>query len=255
MNYSLKFRNVALSALLLTAISAPIVANADSAANENAVKNGTATLKQVQSSVPAFTMANPVELAKKYSPDTVNEWEKTLAKYNKLLSQSPASDTIATLVAVDVDADQLKKALENAKPGEIKEAQPLKVEGGKQYSVEGVKANKLPNSEEKNTLTFSKTFNSAELQKLVENAKPGEAIAVRSVKLDDKATGITSAAIANTDTYQLSVATTATNAFFSAQTKLQDAITAKDTAAIKSSLAELLKQYKAQIAELEAAQN
>lgn len=64
MNYSFKFRNVALSALLLTAISAPIVANADSAANANAVTNGTATLKEAKSAIAAFTLANPVELAK-----------------------------------------------------------------------------------------------------------------------------------------------------------------------------------------------
>ncbi|MFF2908273.1 hypothetical protein [Paenibacillus sp. NPDC057934] len=250
MNYSLKFRNVALSALLLTAISAPIVANADSDAKENAVKNGTATLKEVKSSVAAFTTANPVDLAKKYSPDTVKDWEKTLANYNKLLSQTSTTDGIATLVAVDVDPDQLQKAIENAKPGEAS-----KVEGSKLNSIEGVKADKLPNSEEKNTLTFSKSFSSAELQKLIENAKPGEAIAVSPVKLDEKASGITSAVIANAEAYQLNDATTATNAFFSAQLKLNDAVTSKDTAAIKSSLAELLEQYKTKITELKAAQD
>lgn len=64
MNYSFKFRNVALSALLLTAISAPIVANADSAANANAVTNGAATLKDAKPAIAAFTLANPVEQAK-----------------------------------------------------------------------------------------------------------------------------------------------------------------------------------------------
>jgi hypothetical protein len=200
-------------------------------------------------------LANPVELAKKYSPDTVNEWEKTLANYNKLLSQTSTSDGIAILLAADVDIEQVKQSLENAKPGEIKELQPLKVEGGKQYSVEGVKANKLPNSDEKNTLAFSKSFNSAELQKLVENAKPGEAIAVGPVKLDEKATGTTNAVLANAETFQLSGTTNGASEFFLAQNKLYDAVTAKDAAAIKASLAELLKQYKAQIAELEAAQD
>ncbi|QLG40115.1 hypothetical protein HW560_19705 [Paenibacillus sp. E222] len=209
MNYSFKFRNVALSALLLTAISAPIVANADSAANANAVTNGTATLKEAKSAIAAFTLANPVELAKKYAPETVSEWKKTLARYNKLLSQNSISQVMATLVAVDVDSDEWKKVSENAKPGEIKEMQALKVEEGKLTLVEGVKA--------------------------------------------EKTTGTTSAVIADAQSLQFS-GTTAASAFFSAQANLNKAVTAKDEAAIKTSLADLLKQYKAQIAELEAAQ-
>lgn len=257
MNYSFKFRNVALSALLLTAISAPIVANADSDANANAVTNGTATLKEAKFSIAAFTMANPVELAKKYAPDTVSEWEKTLARYNKLLSQNYTSQVMATLVAVDVDSDEWKKVSENAKPGEIKEMQALKVEEGKLTSVEGVKAVKaeqLPHSESKNTLSFSITTSSADLKKLVDNAKPGEAAAISPVELDEQTTGVTSAVLADAETFQVSSIDPTASAFFKAQTNLNNAVSAKDSAAIKTSLAELLKQYKAQIAELEANQ-
>ncbi|WP_405152735.1 hypothetical protein [Paenibacillus sp. FSL K6-0108] len=256
MNYSLKFRNVALSALLLTAISAPIVANADSPANANAVSNGTATLKEAKSAIAAFTLANPVELAKKYAPETVSEWEKTLARYNKLLSQNSTSQVMATLVAVDVDSDEWKKVSENAKPGEIKEMQALKVEEGKLTSIEGVKAVKaeqLPHSESKNTLSFSITTNSSDLKGLAENAESGVAIALSPLNLDEKTTGVTNVVIANAESLQFS-GTTAASAFFSAQSNLNKAVTAKDEAAIKTSLADLLKQYKAQIAELEAAQ-
>lgn len=253
MNYSFKFRNVALSALLLTAISAPIVANADSAANANAVTNGTATLKEAKSAIATFTLANPVEQAKKYAPETVSEWEKTLARYNKLLSQNYTSRVMATLVAVDVDSDEWKKVSENAKPGEIKEMQALKVEEGKLTSVESVKAEKLPNSENKNTLSFSITTSSSDLKGLVENAESGVAIAVSPLNLDEKSTGTTSAVIANAESLQFS-GTTAASAFFLAQSNLNNAVTAKDEAAIKTSLADLLKQYKAQITELEAAQ-
>lgn len=253
MNYSFKFRNVALSALLLTAISAPIVANADSAANTNAVTNGAATLKDAKPAIAAFTLANPVELAKKYAPETVNEWEKTLARYNKLLSQNSTSQVMATLVAVDVDSDEWKKVSENAKPGEIKEMQTLKVEEGKLTSVEGVKAEKLPDSENLNTLSFSITTNSSDLKGLVENAESGVAIALSPLNLDEKTTGTTSVVIANSESLQFS-GTTAASAFFSAQSNLNKAVTAKDEAAIKTSLADLLKQYKAQITELEAAQ-
>ncbi|MEK4057005.1 hypothetical protein MHB84_25830 [Paenibacillus sp. FSL F4-0087] len=253
MNYSFKFRNVALSALLLTAISAPIVANADSAANANAVTNGAATLKDAKPAIAAFTLANPVEQAKKYAPETVSEWEKTLARYNKLLSQNYTSRVMATLVAVDVDSDEWKKVSENAKPGEIKEMQALKVEEGKLTSVESVKAEKLPDSENKNTLSFSITTNSSDLKGLVENAESGVPIAVSSLNLDEKSTGTTSAVIANAESLQFS-GTTAASAFFLAQSNLNNAVTAKDEAAIKTSLADLLKQYKAQITELEAAQ-
>ncbi|RAI98118.1 hypothetical protein DET54_104174 [Paenibacillus pabuli] len=253
MNYSFKFRNVALSALLLTAISAPIVANADSAANTNAVTNGAATLKDAKPAIAAFTLANPVELAKKYAPETVSEWEKTLARYNKLLSQNSTSQVMATLVAVDVDSDEWKKVSENAKPGEIKEMQALKVEEGKLTPVESVKAEKLPDSENKNTLSFSITTSSSDLKGFVENAESGVAIALSPLNLDEKTTGTTSAVIANAESLQFS-GTTAASAFFSAQSNLNKAVTAKDEAAIKTSLADLLKQYKAQIAELEAAQ-
>jgi len=253
MNYSFKFRNVALSALLLTAISAPIVANADSAANANAVTNGAATLKDAKPAIAAFTLANPVELAKKYAPETVSEWEKTLARYNKLLSQNSTSQVMATLVAVDVDSDEWKKVSENAKPGEIKEMQALKVEEGKLTSVEGVKADKITNSENKNTLSFSITTSSSDPKGFVENRESGVAIALSPLKLDEKTTGTTSAVIANAESFQFS-GTTAASAFFSAQSNLNKAVTAKDEAAIKTSLADLLKQYKAQITELEAAQ-
>lgn len=218
MNYSFKFRNVALSALLLTAISAPIVANADSAANANAVTNGTTTLKEAKSAIATFTLANPVEQAKKYAPETVSEWEKTLARYNKLLSQNYTSQVMATLVAVDVDSDEWKKVAEN-----------------------------------KNTLSFSITTSSSDLKGLVENEESGVAIAVSPLNLDEKSTGTTSAVIANAESLQFS-GTTAASAFFLAQSNLNNAVTAKDEAAIKTSLADLLKQYKAQITELEAAQ-
>ncbi|OPG95782.1 hypothetical protein B2I21_20660 [Chryseobacterium mucoviscidosis] len=257
MNYSLKFRNVALSTLLLTAISAPIVANADSDANANAATNGTATLKEAKFSIAAFTMANPVELAKKYAPDTVSEWEKTLANYNKLLSKTSMSAGLASLVAVDIDSDQWKGTSENAKPDEMKEMQTLKIEGGKLTSIEGVKAVKaeqIPHSESKNTLSFSITTSSADLKKLVENAKPGEAVAFSTVELDEQTTGVTSAVIADAETFQISVVDPTASAFFKAQTNLNNAVSAKDSAAIKTSLAELLKQYKAQIVELEANQ-
>ncbi|PWW36136.1 MULTISPECIES: hypothetical protein [Paenibacillus] len=254
MNYSFKFRNIALSALLLTAISAPIVANADSAANTNAVTNGAATLKDAKPAIAAFTLANPVELAKKYAPETVSEWEKTLARYNKLLSQNSTSQVMATLVAVDVDSDEWKKKVsENAKPGEIKEMQALKVEEGKLTPVESVKAEKLPDSENLNTLSFSITTNSSDLKGFVENAESGVAIALSPLNLDEKTTGTTSVVIANAENLQFS-GTTAASAFFSAQSNLNKAVTAKDEAAIKTSLADLLKQYKAQITELEAAQ-
>ncbi|MDN8587382.1 hypothetical protein Q0V21_01255 [Paenibacillus sp. 11B] len=249
MNYSLKFRNVALSALLLTAISAPVVANADSDANANAATNGTATLKEAKFSIAAFTMANPVELAKKYAPDTVSEWEKTLANYDKLLSQTSMSAGLASLVAVDIDSDQWKGTSENAKPDEMKEMQTLKIEG-----VKAVKAEQIPHSESKNTLSFSITTSSADLKKLVENAKPGEAVAISTVELDEQTTGVTSAVIADAETFQISGVDPTASAFFKAQTNLNNAVSAKDSAAIKTSLAELLKQYKAQIVELEANQ-
>ncbi|MFE6076312.1 hypothetical protein ACFVQB_17685 [Paenibacillus sp. NPDC057886] len=253
MNYSFKFRNVALSALLLTAISAPIVASADSDANANAVTNGTASLKEAKSAIATFTLANPVELAKKYAPETVSEWEQTLARYNKLLSQNSTSEVMATLFAVDVDSDQWKNVFENAKPGEIKEMQALKVVEGKLTSVEGVKAVKVPNSENKNTLSFSITTSSSDLKGFVEKAESGVTMALSPLTLDEKITGTTSAVIANAESFQLS-GTTAASAFFSAQSNLNNAVTAKDESAIKTSLAELLKQYKAQITELEAVQ-
>jgi hypothetical protein len=143
MNHSLKFKNVALSALLLSAIAAPVSANAADTGSKKQETGSAVLTNALSDKVPAFSavlssVSNPIELAKKYAPDTVSDWEQTLDQYKKAsgitLNGSVAPGTLsATVVAVpakDFDQDNLKQAIKNAKPGTLVKAEPLKA-GGK----------------------------------------------------------------------------------------------------------------------------
>ena len=141
MNHSLKFKNVALSALLLSAIAAPVSANAADTGSKKQVTNSAVLTNAPSEKGSAFSAVllsqpNPLELARKYAPDTVSDWEKTLDQYKKAsgitLNGSAAPGTLsATVVAVPAkDQDNLKQAIKNAKPGTLVKAEPLKA-GGK----------------------------------------------------------------------------------------------------------------------------
>jgi hypothetical protein len=90
MKTNLKFKHVAMSALLISAIGAPVAANA--APLPQTGDMGTNQMIIKLDAVPATKMislshSNPLELAKKYAPETVSDWEKILDKYNKLKPQ------------------------------------------------------------------------------------------------------------------------------------------------------------------------
>ncbi|GGH23533.1 hypothetical protein [Paenibacillus segetis] len=90
MKPNLKFKHVAMSALLISAIGAPVAANA--APLPQTGDMGTNQMISKLDAGPATKMislshSNPLELAKKYAPETVSDWEKILDKYNKLKPQ------------------------------------------------------------------------------------------------------------------------------------------------------------------------
>ncbi|MEK3868826.1 MULTISPECIES: hypothetical protein [unclassified Paenibacillus] len=69
---------VALSALMLSALASPIAANAAPLSSDGPVKAVTAA------SALAFKLQDPLAVAKRYAPDTVQAWESLLAKYDAL---------------------------------------------------------------------------------------------------------------------------------------------------------------------------
>ncbi|MFE4709985.1 hypothetical protein ACFRAM_03835 [Paenibacillus sp. NPDC056722] len=235
MNYSLKFKNAALSALLISAISVPVIANADSAANLKDTKNETSAVQPLKATTAAFTMANPLELAKKYAPETVSEWEAVLEKYKEVLP-----------MAILVDASSAQNISEIPALPTLKEGEAVK---GTLKNVEGVKI-ELPAKSEttKSNQTAAVSPKNSEAEKLTwtEVTIPAQATALGEVKVSGDLEGVPAGKAVKLDA-AFPVVSIENNAFFKAQNNLNEAVATKDAAKIKDALAELLKQYKAEI--------
>lgn len=46
--------------------------------------------------VPIATLTNPIEIVKKYAPDTLADWNKTMAQYDKLIGATPITSFSST---------------------------------------------------------------------------------------------------------------------------------------------------------------
>ncbi|NUU61929.1 hypothetical protein [Paenibacillus agri] len=239
MNYSLKFKNVALSALLISAISVPVIANANSTANIKDTKNDTsAAVQPLKATTAAFTMANPLELAKKYAPETVSEWEAVLEKYKEVLP-----------MAILVDASSAQNNSEIPALPALKEGETVNISKGTLKNVDGVKIQLPVKSEDaKSNQTVAVSPKTAEGEKLTwtEVTIPAQAIATGDAKVVGNVEGVPASKAVKLDA-AFPVAAIENNAFFNAQINLNDAVATKDAAKIKDALAELLKQYKAEV--------
>lgn len=80
MRHKMIFKSVALSALLLSAISGSVFADEGSDAPKTS-----SPLVKITKAVAAIPFSSPLELAKTYAPETVGAWETTLAKYDELI--------------------------------------------------------------------------------------------------------------------------------------------------------------------------
>ncbi|MBP1990498.1 hypothetical protein [Paenibacillus eucommiae] len=238
MNYSLKFKNVALSALLLSAIAAAPVANADNGSKQGNITSAHTITKSDKISTVAstLTLSNPLELAKKYAPDTVSDWEKALEKYNKLIGFSitdlKTSSGLASLKTDKADNLSLSKV---------------------DVSVASIATLAAVPASEVNMESLAKKIDKSILSTPVET--DGEALQIAG-PLGEVTSGTTSGVASGTASVQaveLKEASGELKAFFKAQIELAEAVESQNAAEIKAALAQLLKQYTVQITELEAA--
>ena len=89
MNQQMIFKKLALSALLVSAVAAPTAVNAASGANDQSAKTTAAAVVtpansgSLSASLISFDWIDPLELAKTYAPNTLEDWKKTLDQYYK----------------------------------------------------------------------------------------------------------------------------------------------------------------------------
>ncbi|CAH1058204.1 hypothetical protein [Paenibacillus pseudetheri] len=89
MNQQMIFKKLALSALLVSAVAAPTAVNAASGASDQSAKTTAAavvtpaTTGSITTQVAILDWADPLELAKTYAPNTLEDWKKTLDQYYK----------------------------------------------------------------------------------------------------------------------------------------------------------------------------
>ncbi|MEC0371696.1 hypothetical protein [Paenibacillus chibensis] len=233
-------KRTALSAVMLSAVAAPAITNADSSQKAEAVPAvKTEAAMAVATAVSADAkqiqidkILDPVELARQYAPETVSDWQETMKHFSKSITLKATKDETTPMASVEIQDGDVK--------GETKLIP----------AVKAVTAVKLDTAKAKD---FAKT-------EIAEPAAENFAKAVRLDMISVPAAVAVPAATwvpgdGNAKTVAVSLVTASSlpegehDAFGNAWTALSKAEESKDAAAIKEALAELLKQYKQMIAD------
>ncbi|MED5021012.1 hypothetical protein P9847_27495 [Paenibacillus chibensis] len=233
-------KRTALSAVMLSAVAAPAITNADSSQKAEAVPAVkteaamsaatavSADAKQIQ----IAKILDPVELAKQYAPETVSDWQETMKHFSKSITLKATKDETTPMASVEIQDVAVK--------GETKLIPAAKAVAA--VKLDTVKANNLVKTEK---------------------AEPAAENFAKAVRLDmvsvPAAVSMPVATLVpgddNAKTVAVSLVTASSlpegehDAFGNAWTALSKAEESKDAAAIKDALAELLKQYKQMIAD------
>lgn len=248
-------KKIAVATLMLSAVASPIVANAATkplsehyaaaaagpkqvAAKNLAVAMPAADAKAVPATA-AFRLADPLELAKQYAPDTVPAWEKTLKAYDEL-----ALDWTVTLAPAPVALDATSVPLE----GVALEAKPVSAATGDFVAVRKLNADELGAL----TMTSAVPVPAGTLE--LKDVQPGKAVPIGAVDASAIAVDIKTLAPADTVTLATGVSVTAAasddDGFFAGRLALAKAAESKDADAIREALAKLLVAYESQIERL-----
>jgi hypothetical protein len=220
MNHKHMMKRLALSTLLLSAVASPVMANAATSPDAKASTPAQKTITLQKDGNQEFTsfaivMTNPLDLAKTYAPDTVQDWKTTMDKFDKLAASKFTKMTASAAVSAPEHTD-VKQNITELKA-------ERKLVTGKDSSdklpanaVKMIKVESAQDAQDGDT-TFTKGLNV--------NVTTGVAITTDSVEIKDP--------------------------FFKAQIELSKAEQSKDADQIKQSLANLLEQYKQRIADWE----
>lgn len=279
------FKKTVASALLMSAVAAPAVTNADASEQPQVpsdVPAKVAAMPAIKGAVVTSAMADPLELAQKYAPDTVEDWKQTLEQFKKVAGEGPSFFSVIKAVPVE-DAAKVKAGEASPVTETLQQAATI---SGEKIRIEILdklkdKAADVPGQikvfDKAEVLGQLKELDKAEvlgqIKELVKSeaadqAKPvDEAKALGPAKVIISKLGDLKVEAAKTEpavaddsehskTLSIAVSKEASEsaiAFMKAHIALHDAVESKDEAAIKDALAKLLVQYKAQIKELEAA--
>jgi hypothetical protein len=210
MNHQLIFKKLALSALLVSAVAAPTVTNAASEPKTVSpeVLSKVDTTPAANVLATTFIMsswANPLELVTAYSPNTLEDWKKTLEQYKKVAGEPNNMLSFIEMDKANIEPDQ---------------AFEINIDDAK--AVEGMIATSIIAVEAKSMLASTDSEDM-----IISGVASGDGV--------------------------LEPFSEADQAFFKAQIALNDVAKSKDAVAIKEALAELLVQYKQQIADFETA--
>lgn len=290
------FKKTVASALLMSAVAAPAVTNADASEQPQVpsdVPAKVAAIPAIKGAVMKSAIADPLELAQKYAPDTVEDWKQTLEQFKKVAGEGPRFFSVIKAVPVE-EAAKVKSGEASPVTEKLQQAATISGEKIRIEILDKLKdkaANVLGQAKDLELADVPdqiKVFDKAEvsgqireldkavlgqIKELVKSeatdqAKPvDEAKALGPAKVIISKLGDLKVEAAKTEpaaagdsehskTLSIAVSKEASEsaiAFMKAHIALHDAVESKDEAAIKDALAKLLVQYKAQIKELEAA--
>ncbi|MBP1993916.1 hypothetical protein [Paenibacillus eucommiae] len=273
MKHTMIFKRAAMSALLLSAVASPVIANASNVSNVQKLTDLGPLPSSISTQIDGKTASlavvssfdNPLELAKIYAPDTVNDWKNTLDKYEKL-SGIKTSNVYGTLEAVPAVLMEKGANNETTSPDAkiasavITSASIAAVENsGLKISFKEVKEGSgLASKEGKALLINGKevTLKEATGVPMVTLTKETGA---KTVSTGTATAGNNEAFVLEPGTVIESTEATlvdgaeGTMGLFKAEIELAKAAESKDSEVIKQSLGKLLEQYKLQISNLEAA--
>jgi len=231
MNVQNILKRTALSALMFSAVAAPAVTNADSSSKTetSAVKTLAAIAVPAKDSnnvqgIMITKISDPLALAQKYAPETAEDWKKTLEQFRKTFASEMAKDAVIS------EAEMLEIA---------------PVEKAGEYEVT------VPTTNEKATPAEKLTFSLATVKDMTGVKTDRYELATPAASLTDSENKTEQAAI--TVSISSTEAKVADTPFAKAWAALSDAEESNNADTIKKALTELLKQYKQQIAEKEAA--
>ncbi|MGE7824863.1 hypothetical protein [Paenibacillus sp. NPDC093718] len=226
------FGKLALTAALLGTAAVPV--HASGADTTSDVPNQKVKGEHTKAVTMINSVPNPLELAQKYAPDTVQDWKETLAKYEKLAGAKGAFMFTEATAAV----------------GENGAAKPDTPDGEFEVAI-AVKATPAADIKELPDKGELKNFKVAMIKEVgtpldVVTFEIGEVAKVDSSEIQhdiihSEEASIEAVKISDEDL-----------AFIHARIDLFKAVVSKDSDSIKEALAKLLDQYKEQIAKLEA---
>ncbi|RJX38117.1 hypothetical protein D3P09_18800 [Paenibacillus pinisoli] len=233
MNKMKLFKSVAASTLLLSAFaSTSVFANPKTAellsTGPAAKIEGKLIEGEALQAVQAIMLPDPIELARQYAPDTAEDWEAAMKLYHELLKDKfsisfvEADGVELSEGKAGISAVAMLSAAKAVAPASIKEGTfEIKEASAVQFKETGTST--------KPALTVSGT-------------------AVQDIQFE---------VVKELDASELTITAATTAAakpspIFEAHGKLAKAVEDKDAAAIREALAELLKQYKEEIKQLQA---